>query len=341
MILLLTTAGDGHANLIEELLCERGADVVRLDPGHFPARASVSLAYSVTGPGSYTLSAGGQAVDLNGVTAVWYPRPQLPSLHAEITDPTMRKLVQEECNLFMEDVWNCLDCLWLPGPPQVTQRAMRKALQLRIAAALGFELPATLFTNNPPDFLEFYRRHNGNIISKPAELSFSGLLGDRCYRYTEVVSRREVAYAGAVRYCPIIFQAYVPKRVELRVTVVGRRVFAGEIHSQASNHTRHDWRRYDFFQTVHQPHELPQEIAQRCVRLVEELGLCYGAIDMVLTPDGRYVFLEINPTGEYLWLERVTGLPISEAFCDLLMSGAPGRRACPSWFKPDVEIGHE
>ena len=59
------------------------------------------------------------------------------------------------------------------------------------------------------------------------------------------------------------------------------------------------------------------------MQLVEKLGLCYGAIDMVLTPDGRYVFLEINPNGQYLWIELATGLPISDAICSLLMSELP------------------
>ena len=54
------------------------------------------------------------------------------------------------------------------------------------------------------------------------------------------------------------------------------------------------------------------------VLLVRRLGLHYGTIDMVLTPDGRYVFLEINPNGQYLWIEKQSGLPITEAVCDLL-----------------------
>jgi glutathione synthase/RimK-type ligase-like ATP-grasp enzyme len=66
---------------------------------------------------------------------------------------------------------------------------------------------------------------------------------------------------------------------------------------------------------------LPPEVHERCVRLVEQLELCYGAIDMILTPDGRYVFLEINPSGQYLWIEQETGLPISAAICDFLMTG--------------------
>ena len=113
----------------------------------------------------------------------------------------------------------------------------------------------------------------------------------------------------------------MPKRLELRITVVGQRVFAAEIHSQQSNHTRYDYRHYDDNSTRYQPHTLPAEVAQRCLHLVARLGLYYGAIDMILTPDGRYVFLEINPNGQYLWIEQATRLPISDAICDLLLSG--------------------
>jgi glutathione synthase/RimK-type ligase-like ATP-grasp enzyme len=118
----------------------------------------------------------------------------------------------------------------------------------------------------------------------------------------------------------------VPKRFELRVTVVGEQVFAAEIHSQQTNRTRVDWRRYDLSHTPHLPHALPEHVQVKCVELVRRLGLCYGAIDLILTPDGRYVFLEINPSGQYMWIEERTGLPISEAVANLLVSyerGAP------------------
>jgi glutathione synthase/RimK-type ligase-like ATP-grasp enzyme len=214
-----------------------------------------------------------------------------------------------------------MDAFWLPGPQDVIRRAELKALQLKFAESLGFEIPPTLITNNPQDFLDFYHQHNGNVVSKLASPSLYKFTGNTFNRYTQVVSKQDVAYAWSIRLCPIIFQAYVPKRVELRITVVGRDVFPVEIHSQHSNHTRHDWRRYDRFQTPYFPHELPGDLEQRCIQLVESFGLCYGAIDMVLTPDGRYVFLENNPNGQYLWIEQATGLPISDAICDLLIGG--------------------
>jgi glutathione synthase/RimK-type ligase-like ATP-grasp enzyme len=263
-------------------------------------------------------------LNLNDVEAVWWRRPQLPAASAELTDAAVRNYVEQECRTFTQDVWGFLECRWLPAQPKTVQRAQLKASQLHLAGRLGFELPPTLVTNSPSDFLDFYRQHNGQIISKLLGSAFYSSLGKTFGRYTEVVSARDVAYAHSVQLCPLIFQAYVPKRVELRITVVGREVFAAEIESQGSHHTRHDWRRYDSYSTVYRPHDLPDDIRQRCVRLVHEYGLLYGAVDMVLTPDGRYVFLELNPNGQYLWIEEATGLPISDAICDELLSTAPG-----------------
>src|SRR5439155_25923556 len=101
---------------------------------------------------------------------------------------------------------------------------------------------------------------------KLAGFAFHKTVGaDTFTRYTEVVSKRDVAYAASLQYCPVILQAYVPKRLELRITVVGRQAFAAEIHSQQTHHTRHDWRRYDLRNTPHFPHTLPSEVQERCV----------------------------------------------------------------------------
>jgi hypothetical protein len=332
MILIVTSPNDEHADHLEPMLRGRGAAFVRFDPADFPAGAEVSLTYAAQGQVKATLRTGAACVPLADVTSVWYRRPQPPAPHAEVEDVPARAFIREECRLFVHDLWQCLDCLWLPAPPMATVAAQHKASQLRLAGALGFELPPTLVTTSPADFLAFYRAHDGNVVSKLANIAFMRAVGRTFARYTEIVSRRDLGYASAVRYCPVIFQAYVPKRVELRVTVVGRRAFAAEIRSQGSHRTRHDWRHYDFYGTQYAPHDLPPDVEGRCVRLVERLGLTYGAIDMIVTPDGRYVFLEINPSGQYLWIEAATGLPISDAVCDLLVAGAAPDGAAPPPF---------
>lgn len=324
MILLLTGTEDEHATIVARKLAQRGADYLWFDPAQFPAQAQVSLSYATTGGLRRLLHLNGKTLDLGRITAAWDRRPHLPVPHEELTDNLIRNYVERETKEFVSDLWHTLDCLWIPAVSSKVYRGQYKASQLKLAAELGFEIPPTLITNSPQEFLEFYRQHNGNIVSKAFYLgtTHTGVQAEEGSWdvYTEVVSNRDVGYAQAIKYCPVIFQAYVPKHVELRITVVGQQVFAAEIHSQQTKHTRHDWRRYDLRHTPHRPHDLPDAERRLCLRLVEQLGLCYGAIDMVLTPDGRYVFLEINPSGQYAWIEDLTGLPISDAICDLLLS---------------------
>ncbi len=323
MILILTQPFDPHADHVSQMLGARGAEFARFDPADFPAQASLSVGYAPNGQMRSFLRQGVTPIDLTQLQSVWSRRPQSPVPHEQIQDAATREFVALDCKTFVQDLWNALPCRWLPGHPAAIQRAQLKASQLRLAAELGLELPPTLITNSREEFLDFYGQHNGNIVSKLAGPAFDRTVGNAASvsRYTEVVSKRHVGYAASLQYCPMILQAYVPKRLELRITVVGQDVFAAEIHSQQTHHTRHDWRRYDLSHTPHFPHALPPEVQERCVQLVERLELCYGAIDMILTPEGRYVFLEINPAGQYLWIEEETGLPISAAICDLLMAG--------------------
>jgi hypothetical protein len=336
MILILTEPDDAHADRVEQKLRARGVEVVRFDPARFPSEAEVSLAFTAAGVPAYTLRVDGQSTDLQRVTAVWDRRRRLAVAPSESGDRASRAYVSQECKTFLQNVWSCLDCRWVPAVRSDMLRAQLKAPQLKLAAALGFELPPTLVTNNPEDVLDFYRQHNGDLISKVIGSPAISRDGESFGRFTEPVSKRDVGYTRAVRSCPIIFQARVPKRVELRITVVGRQVFAAEIHSQESNRTRLDWRHYDHFQTGHLAHRLPPDLEQRCVQLVDRLGLCFGAIDLALAPDGRYVFFEVNPNGQYLWIELATGLPISDAICDLLTSGASGPAPAASTLREPV-----
>ncbi len=320
MILILTVPVDPHADRVERKLRERKLDVFRFDPARFPAEAALSLHYDPRGTASVTLRVDGTRIDLGATTTAWYRRPRRPVAHLEIADVVARTFVEEESTTVVQDAWASLPIAWMPAPRHVLRWAQRKATQLRIAGQLDFELPPTLISNDPADVLAFYQQHNGQVVSKLAGFTHVPEIDRAFARYTEVISTRDIGYADGIRFCPMIFQAYVPKRVELRVTVVGTDVFTAEIASQATHHTRHDWRHYDPTATPISQHVLPLDVTERCIELVGHLGLRYGAIDLVLTPDGRYVFLEINPNGQYLWIEDATGLPISDAICDLLAS---------------------
>jgi glutathione synthase/RimK-type ligase-like ATP-grasp enzyme len=331
-VLIVSVAEDAPAQRVAHELSRRGAQVSWFDAAAFPSTARIHAEFQTTGE-ALRLEQPQETIDLASLQAVLYRKPGRPAVPA-ISDAGVREMCESESADFLTSVWDAIGCRTVPAPPSVMTRSQRKAPQLRLARALGLRVPPTLFTNDPRQFLDFYRRHNGRIVSKiTGTINLKRYAGEQFARYTERVSTRDIAHAKAIELCPMILQAYVPKRLELRILVVGQRVFAAEIHSQASNRTAHDWRRYDLDMTPHRPHQLPESIARLCCELTRRLDLLYGAIDMILTPDGDYVFLEINPNGEYGWIEDLTGLPISAAIAEELLAittvqrraGAPQR----------------
>jgi glutathione synthase/RimK-type ligase-like ATP-grasp enzyme len=116
---------------------------------------------------------------------------------------------------------------------------------------------------------------------------------------------------------PGICQQFVPKSYEVRATVVGSRIFSGKINSQASPETKIDWR-HKPFDIEEEPIDLPPDVETKIHALMRAFGLIYGAFDFIITPEGRHVFLEVNPAGQYLWVEAKTKLPITAAIADVL-----------------------
>ncbi|MBB2911293.1 glutathione synthase/RimK-type ligase-like ATP-grasp enzyme [Streptosporangium becharense] len=323
-VLVLTCDDDPHADHVRRLLDRRGARTTVFDNRDYLLRAHVELAYTARGLARRLLHTESGTLDLDSLTALWWRRPGWPEAHPAITDPSVAEYAVREGVHLISDLWEHLTCRMVPARESVFQRAEHKPSQLTLAAELGFEIPETLIATQADALWDFHNRHDGRIVTKTLGLPRVENLaaGHTVIRKCDFVSARDLAYAEALRFCPVIVQEYVPKRLELRVTVVGRRVFAAEIHSQDSNRAMVDWRRYDLGGTPHLVHRLPDEVAERCLAMTDRLGLSYGAFDLVLTPDDRYVFLEINPNGQWLWIEELTGLPISEAVCDLLLEGA-------------------
>src|SRR5262245_23432819 len=298
MILIITAPTDVHADEVEQRLRARGAGVFRFDPATIPQQASVAVCYRGTSK-RVRLTLDGRTTELTEATCGWLRRPGAPT-PPRIQDGMFREYAHRECLQVAQDIWNALDIAWLPGPLWAIRRADSKQLQLQLAAALGFEIPATLITTSTDEFLAFHREHDGEIIDKMPSVVFPLERKGPVFRFTNRVTTRDTGYVHRLRFAPMLFQPNVRKQLELRVTVVGQRVFAAEIHSQSTAHTVQDWRRYDHAHTPYRVHELPPRLHARCVELVARLGLRYGAIDLILTPDGQYVFLEINPNGQWL-----------------------------------------
>ncbi len=207
-------------------------------------------------------------------------------------------------------LWHALDAFWVndPGRDHV---AHRKAFQLRVAQDVGLEIPDTLISNCPSAVQEFVGTKGiGRVIYK----AFSAT--EQEWRETRLLRDDELGLIDNVRYAPVIFQEYIEAEADLRITVVGDQIFAAAIHSQETAY-KVDFR-IDITSARIEPARLPPDIEECLRHLMRRLGLVYGAIDMRRTPEGRHVFLEINPAGQWLFVEQHTEQPVTAALAQLL-----------------------
>jgi putative peptide maturation system protein len=326
VILVLSGDGDLHADAVEHELARGGERALRFDLAQFPERATVALALGADGTLSGGLDVDGERIAWSDVDAVWVRRPGRPQLRRPDLGEITRRQLEADGAAVLADLWELLDARFVPGRPDAIAHAAHKSHQLRVAAGLGFELPTTLTGNDPEAFLDLATAAGvGAVVTKRSAPSqrLEAEDGEGVTRYADIMAPRDLVHVPDLRWCPVTAQRYVDKAVELRVTVVGDRVFPAAIHSQQANHSRVDWRRSDHARTPFVAHPLDPAVERRCVALVRALGLVYGCIDLVVTPDDRLVLLEVNPNGQYLWIEQLTGLPITAALVDELTGSIP------------------
>jgi glutathione synthase/RimK-type ligase-like ATP-grasp enzyme len=245
--------------------------------------------------------------------------------------------VGDEALSLTTGLWSIIDAEWV-SDLDAGRRAASKPLQLACAAALGWRTPETYIGNDPNEVRRVWQRTRGRVVVKPFVLAGVPLDGSVRVPYTRPLERHDLADDDRIWASPAIWQEAIEKSFELRITVVGEQVFAGAIDSQASERTRNDWRRYDFDQVRHTPFELPVEHQARSRSIVKELGLRFGALDVIVTPAGEYVFLEINPFGQWLWMEQLCGLPIAAAHVGLFQELLALRSGSPDRIRPHAAV---
>ncbi|SEH03668.1 hypothetical protein SAMN05444920_14134 [Nonomuraea solani] len=322
MILILSERDDAAVEMVVPKLRERGAEFLWWDPGEYPAESRITS--RLTGDSwRHTLRTSGRDYETSLFSAVWNRRPSPPRAPDSVTDGNHRAYVEKISRILLNGWEDTFDSRWFPGRTMDVIRLQNKLLNLAAAARLGFTTPDTLITNDFEKLIPFWEEAGGELIAKEVEFVEFEVGGEGHTFYTTPVTRRHLTDRHRLSISPAILQPYVAKSIELRITVVGERVFAAEIHSQGSRATRYDYRHYERSFSTYGVHRLPEDVERRCLALTASLGLPYGCIDMILTPDGRYVYLEINPTGQWGWIEAATGLPISAAIADWLAAAEP------------------
>ena len=317
-VLLLTHSQDYFTvDRVAGALRRRGARPFRLDTDRFPERVKLSAELGSSRAG-HIIKYRGKVVSAAEVEAVWARRIWLPRLAKDL-DPKFHDLCVNESLAAIEGFLDGLHSARWVNDPGRDREAENKLLQLRTALEVGLRVPRTLVTNDPQQLRRFYREVNGEMVAKllrPVSMSMDGASS---FVYTSEVTRSDLAEGNLLRHSPMVFQERIPKSCELRVAFVAGQLFVGAIDASGSSRGQVDWRRSSAAETRWERDQVPGDLANSVKALMTKLGLVYGAIDLIRTPQGEHVFLEVNPGGEWGMLERELEFPISEAIAGALL----------------------
>lgn len=316
-VLILTHSADHFViERVTEALAARGAHSLRFDTDLFPLEARLAARLANEGE-RHTLRCGDRTLEAHRVRAVWARKLWTPRLPATL-EAGLREGCARESRAALLGWLSALDGVRWVNPLGTAAAAEDKPRQLRLAAGLGLRIPRTLVTNDPEEVRAF-RAEVGPLVAKmltPLSVSM-----DRSERFVHTTRLRDedLDDLDGLRLSPMVFQELVPKRLELRVACVGARCLAGALDASRSARGQVDWRLASPEEVRWSAADVPPEVAARLTRLVAALGLVYGAVDLILTPEGEHVFLEVNPGGEWGMLERDLGLPIGAALSEELL----------------------
>lgn len=310
-VLVVTEADDSTADMVIAQLNRRGVPVVRFDPADIGTELTVSARIG-TCPAVVVgqVRTPSRTLDLTDVRAVYWRRPRWPGFPHLSADDAAFATAHTRMGL-AGALFALEGPLWVNHPLRIVA-ADYKPAQLALAQRLGLNVPATLVTNDPGEARDFIAARD-RVIFKTLRWTPYDRDGTAVTGWAVPVTADEVD--ESVRVTPHLFQARVDKVADVRVLVVGRRVFAVRIDSDLL-----DWRR-DYSALTYGVIDLPEHVSAALHAYLGHCGLVSGSFDLAVDRTGDFWWLELNPNGQWGWLEDETGLELAAAFADLLTQG--------------------
>src|SRR3989344_2955606 len=321
MICIITSSTDVHADRVEDLLKERSIEVIRLNSDDISPHNFLS--FQIPSITVFSYKSGKKIYDLDKVNAYWYRKPEIWSTnYHKITtkeglsiDFKLQEIKQFYKSIMFEAERKKIFCV---SPLSSIFKSRNKIHQLLHAQELGFKVPDTIITSLPSEIEEFLKNHSGKGVIKAIDVGHIRFGKSTKLYFTSPINTkilRRISKNTTFDH-PVLVQEQISKKIELRITIIGQQVFARSIDSQRLKTSKFDWRMANMEKLPHVSFSLPDKIKRLCLALCKIYRLQFGAIDMALTPDNQYVFFEINPNGQYLWIENQTGLPLSESMAN-------------------------
>jgi hypothetical protein len=318
--LILTNPGDFHSFVVGEALRRKGSRVWEWYTSDFPGRQRASTLLTEEGVG-WGLSGPDLAAEGIHPRTVWVRRPSPPVLPSLVAHAD-QAFATRECRKFLNCIFHVAgsEAFWV-NPVLGASRAELKTEQLKVAVKAGFRIPMTLCSNDPARIRRFIRDSHAPVIYKAFYPVSWETTDGAATLFSSCVTEEDLPDDSLLQAVPGIYQVMVSKAYELRVTAIGDVLVAAKLDSQAIPSARLDWRAARESVPL-APTDIPEALGKSCRAVMADLGIVFGCFDLIVTPEGDTVFLEVNEAGSFLWLEEQNPeFRLLDIFCEFLLRG--------------------
>lgn len=323
MILIITDSNDEHANLVTEKLEKRCLEYFRFNLD-IESLKKTTLEYLNNG---WIISQNGKRVISTSISCVWFRRAFVEMLLEEKEDRSPDFLIWKgEWNKVLLGFYTSISAIPSLCPLKPSYAAENKFLQQAYAQSIGFNVPRTITSNNKENLIAFTEESQNGVVLKLHSQDFYKVGDSFKGIYVNKIYADDLSMFSVENENPITLQEYIEKKCEVRYTVVDKEHFCCIIDSQSSSISKVDWRRYDLPNTPYFRSEPPKEIKKQVSEILERLGINFGALDFIIDKNDDWYFLEVNPMGQWLWIEDLTGMDISGAIVSWLTENNTERR---------------
>ena len=314
MLLIVTNKTDLACDYLILYLNDRQIPFVRLNTEDFNRRFTLDLTIDNRHVDFLLSNQAHATLTARDISGVYFVQPRAPRPPQDIAQSDA-EFAMREASETLRSFWRIIDInKWVNHPRNLWQ-ATNKIEQLCVASKLGMNIPETIVTSSKSSISKFIQRIDGALICKAVRHGFLRNETHTKFAPTQRIDSRYLDEFDDFAQVPMIYQKEIRKIFDVRVIVIDDKVFATAIHSQAHRDTEVDWRIWDFrdFDLHHEKITLPDDVVEDCIRITAKYGLRYSAIDLVYGTDDKFYFLELNPNGQWVWIERKTDYPIRKS----------------------------
>lgn len=247
------------------------------------------------------------------IKGIIYRRPVNPIINLENENNDLKNELSLEARTMYESIINSINTKWMSNPFSI-RKAENKLLQLKIAKEIGFKIPDSIITNNYEDLLKFINRKQCEYCIKPLFMGVFEMENNKYIPYNNLINKDDDL--SLIKNFPALIQEYIEKKYEIRVIIVSNKIFAIKINSQIKQETKIDWRINNCMSVDYNLIVLPESIQNLCLTILNRFNLNFSSMDLIVDINDNYYFLDLNPNGQWAWIDQILKLNISKTIGD-------------------------